>query len=565
MSPTPEADPKDLSLTDYSVEELDVAEGPTLDSSDEFPLPSFDLDDGVDADVLFPLEERDAAEKDEEVGEATREDEPVVTDKNREMSAMRSNVAKKRYPALPTVSLSDQDLSDYSSHNYPDDEPFSSSRRRASSRLDFPDDTLDADYFEEGLDDDEKYRPTKPKRAFNTEAVSETRVSPPEAPVERPSTLEETSAEVSPTLAPVPAPATSATSEPGSPDSLGKSQGAREPSPEKSGRSMKLKRHADKKVFVRPWLPAAGVVLLAGAFFATPPLFENMHRMRVVTPARVVASQPQGEVFLGEESLGQAPVSLTQAQAQEEVTIRKEGYVALSVPPLQKAPEGPVDKFVQPLTPAPVSLSWSGLPEGSAVFWNGQKTDISKLNQVKPGTYSLKVKLPNRPNVTLPLQVEPRGSGVGPVEVGESVSELFSKQPQLELTLAGTDPKTKAKSLSLNVRSLAEGTDFQSKLSVSSGDKPKVILPAPGKYKVSFAGDSAFKPTSQTVEVAEGGLENVSLKLAKQPAPVQTSEPIRPSYRPERPSYQPTYRPTYRPSGGGGGGGGGGRIRPPAF
>jgi len=524
MCPSPDADSKDFELDELDAD-LELTTGPTIDSSDEFPLPSFDPDDGIDADVLFPL-------GGDNRGEKTSEDKAVVDD-NQE-SVKHSEAAKKRYPAIPTVSLSDNDLSDYGRGDY-------RNRDRSDYSDRFTEDTLDSDYFEAGLDSGEERRRERSKAApAKPEPKPPERVQPAE-PVEE--------------SKPEQKPESGASEQASSPNSEEVEPESPKAPPPPAQRKPSQGR---RKKSVRPWVPAAGVACLVVAWFASKPLFQGLSEVEVSVPARVVASRPQGEVFVGEESLGTGPVPLSPDQAKKPATVRLKGYVPLSVPPLTEIPtEGPVSKFLQPLEVAPVALNWSGLPDGSTVWWNGKKSTLDGLQEVLPGDYKVKVKAPDRPAVQVGVSV-----GVGEsVDVSKKVAEALARQPQVKLGVTPPDEKTKVGSVSLKVSRIGEGTGFTETVKLGPGKSAELNLPEPGKYKVAFAGDQDFKAASKTVELAEGGSEDVTLGLVKRP-PKQVA-PSNPgnTYRPNRPTYRPpVYRPRPRPSGGGSG-----RIRPPAF
>ena len=208
--------------------------------------------------------------------------------------------------------------------------------------------------------------------------------------------------------------------------------------------------------------------------------------------------------------------------------------------------------------PSPVKLSWEGVPEGASLWWNGVPKKQQELTEVQPGTYQVKAKPANRPAVTVEVALEP--GGPSSFQVGQALQAEFAKQPTMSVGLTLPE-KTTAKNLGVTVKSLDEKKPFSETLKVSGDGKASLVVPEAGKYKLSFAGDKTFKPLSQTVELASGSAQDVTLTLAKQPppkvAPVNTGSSGG-GYQP--PVYRPYRPPVYRPSGGGGG-----RIAPPSF
>lgn len=607
MSPSQDADPHDLSLPDID-SSLNLNSGPVIDSSDEFPLPNFSLDEGgISPDILFPIEE-----------EKTAEELPAAT------------AAK---PAIPDISapsldadhfeagLDDLDSADLSAAA---DAAMAQMRAKAQAAQ-APPKPAQAPPKPAQASPKPVQAPPKPIQAppKPAQAPPKSVQAPPRPPVPPPAPQ----AVVPPPMPTTPAPpvaskaapppdlskvvaqASAATkvpdlskqvkkndlTPPGAPattlDEIFFDDKKPEPKKEKPQpaakqappsapskkqkpvtraewaveevpvdqfvRQVKVKRKGSKKAKVRLWVPAAGAVLVAAAFFGSTPLFAGLSDVEVSSAALVVGSQPQGELYQDGTSLGATPVSLTASQvAAGALEIRKPGFkpVIVAVP---ESEGDKVGKFYESLVAAPVALSWDGLPDGSKLWWNGAKADPSKLQEVEPGSYSLKVLAPGRPAVNVAVSVE---AGSGPFSLSEGVDAAFAKQPQMEVGLTLPE-KVKSASLTVKVKGLNKEAPFNSTLKVSEGKSGTVVLPGPGKYKVLFGGDTKFKEVNQTVDLAEGATESVSLALVKQPPKAVQQPTSRPTYRPSRPTYRPSrpYRP-YRPPSGGGG-----RIAPPSF
>ena len=276
----------------------------------------------------------------------------------------------------------------------------------------------------------------------------------------------------------------------------------------------------------------------------------------------VVASNPQAEVYSGDQLLGATPLALSaELAAKPDLQIRKDGYKPAVIPIKDGEGTGdaPVSKFVPTLEIQPVQLSWDGFPADATLWWNGQKVAHESLKEVLPGEYSVKVKPKSGPSVSTKVTIE---AAAGAVPVGNQVAEAFAQQPKAKIALKMPDEKSKAGDLGLTLTRLDKNQPFSSKVTVSSSTTAEVAVPGPGKYKLSFAGNGKFKAASEEIELASGATKEISLALAKQPPKVVA--PSQPTYRPSTPTYRPTYRPPpRRPYSGGGGGGG--RIAPPAF
>ena len=552
MSSSPDIDPKELTLPELT-DDMKLDGGPVIDTSEEFPLPDFGSDSEVDPDVLFPAE-----------GEPTTED-------------VRND---SPLPPLDTGDESEDldlelpSLDDIGKRDWRDEGKPLSELSFPSSDIEFSDDD---DYFEPRLElvrqpssDPEilEAQPPlpplpgfDPKPAASREAPpeppqapkAEPPIPPPAAPSPPPAPVRAKQSE--PAKAPPPAPPKESQEERTSGE-LAKSPVA------KYVRKVQVKRKGGKKQAVRPWVPVAGLVLLAVGYFASQPFLADLEGKEIPAAVMIVASQPKGEVFLGEQSLGQTPIALTSEEVASGMEVRREGFETLIVPELgQREDSKPPQKFLLELVPSPVKLSWAGIPDGTSLWWNGVAKKQQELTEVQPGTYQVKAKPADRPAVTVEVALAPGGESS--FEVGQALQAEFDKQPTMSVGLAVPE-KASAKNLGISVKSLDEKKPFTGSIKVSGDGKASLVVPEAGKYKLTFAGDKVFKPASQTVELASGAAQDVTITLAKQPPP--KVEPVSSGgtggggYQP--PVYRPTYRPTYRPSGGSGGGG---RIAPPSF
>ncbi len=239
-------------------------------------------------------------------------------------------------------------------------------------------------------------------------------------------------------------------------------------------------------------------------------------------------------------------------------------------PPVAKV-EKPTPSEVKAVAPAAVpvsltSLNWSGLPNGSKVFWQGQRSSVDALGSVKPGNYSLKVIAPSRPAVLMTLKVEESSDAL---PVGEQVKQAIAKQPTLSLALA----KTPKAAVSVRVRELGTGATFKTVAKLTGKNRSSVVLPKAGKYKVEVTENSVYQDYGQTVSFDDGSKKSLQIALKSAPIPVASAPAAAPSYSggggggySPPPTYSAPPPPTYYSGGGsGGGGGGGGRIAPPSF
>ena len=587
MSSSQDADSHDLSLPELD-DDFNLQSGPRIDSSDEFPLPSFDLDEGISPDILFPIEDLPEKTSEElpkpkpkaipdittpsldadhfelgldeydfgepEVRKTTPLDATQRITPPSPLTPPPAPVQKNLTPHVPPKApIESSELADTLARSEGPSQPvpdFSQKVKRQDLTPPGPPATsLDEIFF-----DDQPISAPSPQPAVEKPQlpVTPTReVSQPQPP--SPIKVEKIEEPVPPASPPPP-----------KSKDVSRAEWAEEVPVDQFVRQVKIKRKGTpEKPKFRPWIPAVGAALVAVAFFGSKPLFAGMTGSDDVNAMLVVGSLPQGEVFQGDVSLGTAPLALTGEQiAAGDLEVRKPGYVPVAVTAVGED-QNKIEKFFTKLEVAPVALSWDGLPKGSVLWWNGQKTAPSKLGKVAPGTYKVKVKAPDRPAVSFALGVEPRGKESGPLSVQNRITDALAKQPQLEVSLKMPDEKLTAKNLAVAVKSIDKGSSFSSSLKVSHDKKGKLVFPGPGKYKLSFSGDDTYKPVSQTVQLAEGASESVSLSLVKQPPrpvarPATTTSP---SYQPSRPTYRP-YRPTYRPSRPSGGGG---RIAPPSF
>ena len=552
MSSSPDIDPKELTLSEFPVD-MKLAGGPVIDTSEEFPLPDFDGESEPDPDLLFPAE-----------GEPTTEDIRNDSPLPRLDTSDPSEDLDLELPSLDDVGKRDwrEEGKPLSELSFP------------SSEIEFSDDD---DYFEPRLElvrqpssDPSHLEPQPPlpplpgfdppvaPRAESPAAakVPTTKNSPPQNEVAPAKAALATPVQGKESTPPPPSPKVAKNS---SQDDA-KSSGELRKSPiAKYVRKVKVKRKGSGKRTVRPWVPVAGLVLLGVGYFASQPFMADLEGKEIPTAVMIVASQPKGEVYLGDQSLGETPIALTRAEVASGMEVRREGFETLIVPELgQREDDKPPQKFLLELVPSPVKLSWEGVPEGASLWWNGVPKKQQELTEVQPGTYQVKAKPANRPAVTVEVALEP--GGPSSFQVGQALQAEFAKQPTMSVGLTLPE-KTTAKNLGVTVKSLDEKKPFSETLKCSGDGKASLVVPEAGKYKLSFAGDKTFKPLSQTVELASGSAQDVTLTLAKQPppkvAPVNTGSSGG-GYQP--PVYRPYRPPVYRPSGGGGG-----RIAPPSF
>ena len=551
MSSSPDIDPKELTLSEFP-EDIKLDGGPVIDTSEEFPLPDFGGDSDPDPDLLFPAE-----------GEPTTED---VRNDSPLPPLDTSDPPEELNLELP--SLDDIGKRDWREEGKP-----LSELSFPSSEIEFSDDD---DYFEPRLElvrqpsSDpsrlEPQPPLPPLPGFDPPVAP--RAKPPASPTPPAAKAPPPQTEVSPAKA-APVPGKQSQPSPPEPKAVAADSGKNEArgsgelrkSPvAKYVRKVKVKRKGSDKRAVRPWVPVAGLVLLGVGYFASQPFLADLEGKEIPTAVMIVASQPKGEVYLGDQSLGETPIALTRAEVASGMEVRRDGFETLIVPELgQREDDKPPQKFLLELVPSPVKLSWEGVPEGTSLWWNGVQKKQQELTEVQPGTYQVKAKPADRPAVTVEVALQP--GGPSSFQVGQALEAEFAKQPTMSVGLTLPE-KTTAKNLGVTVKSLDEKKPFSGTLKVSGDAKASLVVPEAGKYKLSFAGDKTFKPLSQTVELASGTAQDVTLTLAKQPPPkvepVSSGSSSGGGYQP--PAYRPYRPPVYRPSGGGGG-----RIAPPSF
>lgn len=616
--------PDDLELPDLP-DTIRKTEGLVIDSSDEFPLPSFEFDDDLaGADILFP-EGAEPTQEDRRAAGGAQKSTPNLSLPDVELPKFAPSPPSPSVVELPPFPPEERSLDeDYfeaglteetkskssepaGSPAKPEDKPADSTATRAvtqeqaaaqdiqakgpnppspaappapavgqAHKISLPSVTLEPDRpdFSKVPTQRQEWTQPGPPEAFKPREVTENVPPPPpggtlpkatpasanelfyEAKATKPQTIE------SPPVAPPPPPSEALLEQASKPE---------EDIPvDQYVRKVKIRRvdDDDKKRF-RVWLPAMGLALLVAAYFTSTPLFDKMLAVPHDNPVLVVSSEPEGQVYAGEELLGDAPLSLNaEMAARSDIEIRKPGYETLPIPPYQKK-EGETDKihsYFKPLKAKPVSLSWAGLPEGSVVWWNGKQTPLANLTKAAPGLYTVKVKAKGRPAVSTKLDLKSGSDNA--FAAGAQVQAALDKQPTQSIRLKAPDKKTTGKALSYLVES-AGGEAFSEKVKSKAGDSASVVLPAAGKYKVSFEGNDDFKSVSKTFEVKAGESGKLEIALVKQPpaatAPAQGSSSG--SYSQPQTYHQPTYSPPprYYPSGGGSGGGSGGRIAPPAF
>lgn len=616
--------PDDLELPDLP-DTIRKSGGPVIDSSDEFPLPSFEFDDDMaGADILFP-EGAEPTQEDRRAAGAAQKSTPALNLPGAELPKFAPSPPSPSVVELPPFPPDERSLDDdYFEAGLTEEikpknpeptapqaksegttpppvatpseqkGPAAVQSKQAKSpavsspvappapavgqahKISLPSVTLEPDRpdFSKVPTHRQEWTQPGPPEAFKPRAVAENVPPPPpagtlpkaspasandlffEAKSTKPQTIE------SPPVAPPPPPSEALLEQASKPEE--------EIPVEQYVRKVKIRRvdDDDKKRF-RVWLPAVGLAVLVTAYFASTPLFDKLLAVHQDNPVLVVSSEPEGQVYAGEELLGDAPLSLNaEMAARADIEIRKPGYETLSVPAFQKK-EGETDKihsYFKPLKVKPVSLSWAGLPDGSVVWWNGKQTPLEKLTSAAPGQYTVKVKAKGRPAVSTKLELKP-GSDAA-FAAGAQVQTALDKQPTQSIHLKAPDKKTTGKALSYLVES-AGGETFSEKVKSKSGDSASVVLPAAGKYKVTFEGNGDFKSVSKTFEAKAGESGKLEIALVKQPpvaaAPAQGSSSG--SYSQPQTYYQPRYNPPprYYPSGGGSGGGSGGRIAPPAF
>ncbi len=268
-------------------------------------------------------------------------------------------------------------------------------------------------------------------------------------------------------------------------------------------------------------------------------------------------------VFLGNKPATTSPPAKAPVASKVDSREVQPAVSPVAVAPVAVAPEPPVKEVSQGKELPKTELDWSGVPAGSKIFWQGQRTETAALGSAAPGKYDLKVIAPGRPTVRLGLQV-PEDSDV-PLAVGQKVSEALAQQPTLTVALS----KSLDKPVQVKVRELGDGATFTTVTKLQGKSSSGIILPKAGKYKVEVAKTETHQAYGQTVTFADGSKKSLQIALKAAPPRVASAPQPSSSYSSSGASYsQPTYHAPSPPryyGGGGGGGGGGSRIAPPSF
>lgn len=317
---------------------------------------------------------------------------------------------------------------------------------------------------------------------------------------------------------------------------------------------------------VRPWILAVGAVLIVGALavpestFAGPP-------MAPAPPRLVLSSEPRAEVRSGGESLGQTPLLLEESQVREGVTLNAPGYEPKTFALSEKISPDRIEKRHLVLSMAQLKLDWTGLPSESKLTWQGKPSTRETLAQALPGKYTLGVQAPDRPPITLAVEVS-AADGSGSVPVGKQVEAALARQPALTLafkTGKGAAPKMPLK---VTVSGGQGASKFSKTAALDAKSGSKLVLPGPGTYQVKIPASQTHEAFSKKITVKEGSSQSLDIALTPVP-PKVAAVPASGGgggggYVPEPSYYSPP--PAYYSGGGGGGGGGsGGSIAPPSF
>lgn len=323
----------------------------------------------------------------------------------------------------------------------------------------------------------------------------------------------------------------------------------------------------------RKWVMILGVLFVVAAWLVPRAVYQKL----LGTPNRinarfVLGSEPKAEVFRGESSLGETPLTLDADDVGEGLVLRREGFephpFVLNVP----LDEDKVAHFVVNLEQSPIGLNWDGLQPKSQVSWDGSKIDVADFNETSPGTHRVRVVASGHPPVELTVKAAKPGEAgyQKALAVGREVERVLSEQPQLSISLSSKDAKAPS-SASVVVKQASDSTGpFKSTIALTKKAPQKIFLPAVGTYLVTSDAGQSFLPFRQSVTLEKSGTKNLEIVFKKKPsAPVVHTKPPKPSNRTSPlPYYPPTQRsyrppPVYhapRPRGGGAG-----RIAPPSF
>ena len=320
----------------------------------------------------------------------------------------------------------------------------------------------------------------------------------------------------------------------------------------------------------RKWLAAAGVLVVVSAWFVPRTTYQKLlGAQNQPGPRFVLGSEPKSEVYRGDTRLGETPLVLEAENVGDGLVLRRPGFEAYMFALDAPLDQDKVANFSVTLEESPIVLNWDGLPSGSKVVWNGKEIAPAKFLETPPGTYRLKVIVPERPPIELPVTApDPNETGYqSEIALGQEVAKALAAQPRLKVSLNSKSANS-PNSASLVVKEKKDAKDaFKLTAKVTPKSAKTLFLPSAGTYVVSADGGQGYLAFRQSVTLKGAESKSLDIVLKKKPPAPVPSRPARtsggtsaaPYYAPAPQPYRapPVYRAPR--------GGGAGRIAPPSF
>ncbi len=331
-----------------------------------------------------------------------------------------------------------------------------------------------------------------------------------------------------------------------------------EPEPVAETEPVQLGSKTGKKK-VRPLVPVVGAALALATWFAAPGYLEQRFPLTPLSAQGIVSAEPSAQVFQQGRLLGETPLAFDLPNRAGTLELKRPGFVPETLE-VQGRDEGKarVARYEAKLTPGPLRLDWSQLPEVKSLRWQDKPAEVAALAEMDPGQYKLQVFPLEGPPLKLdvvvpePQYVGPAGGVIGGdvVKVGDLVKQALDRRPVLEMAVSAP----KGKSLEKVKVKLVAGQGKPVNLELEVGKPHRMVLEEPGAYKATIAASDKHQAWSQEWKLGEGQSQPVEVALVApkpKPKPVARTAPSSGSY--------------YRPRRYTGGGGGGHRISAPSF
>ncbi len=319
----------------------------------------------------------------------------------------------------------------------------------------------------------------------------------------------------------------------------------------------------------RKWLAGVGVAVLVCAWLVPLSTYQRlMGAPGQPGPRFVLSSEPKSEVYRGDTRLGETPLVLEAENVGDGLVLRRQGFE-----PYTFALDAPLEKdkvanFAVNLEKSPILLNWEGLPSPSKVVWEKKEIAAAKFLKTLPGTFHVRVVLPERPPIELTVKaLDPGEPGYeSEVAVGREIAKALAAQPQLAVSLTSKSAKPRSASVVVREKEDSKGV-YKAATTLTSNEAKTLFLPRAGTYLVKGDAGKDYLAFSQTVKLEKAESKSLAIVFKKkppapvyrQPAPVSGGTSSTPYYPPAPQPYRapPVYNAPR--------GGGAGRIAPPSF